>query len=343
MLTERTILKNIFGFLLLLLLISGCEKLDTPVFSDSDEIERYIADDALAKIFFSTDNLVSELPYFYPFDSTGYYVDLRDSIDREIITFFPLKEYGEGYADPLQEFGPPFGSSQDAEVTVHDRVYARTIRVEGTDTTVMNELLYRDYYRYGYFMKLGSDAQKYSGWLLRGFSGGSPDRNSKMSMYHADNKWFSGDPLSYQHYESAIMADVIKFDTLLNDSIIVFDTVKHYITRRGYLLLNGDPAVDKLIERTIPGEQLRAEITSTFLGVFYTMSYINSDSAVLKNFTKNNDSTNYEVTIQTSSVINNEWDFIYFQEFVRTQDDTTAVPRFQTLKRRNWVIPFKAE
>ena len=87
---------------------------------------------------------------------------------------------------------------------------------------------------------------------------------------------------------------------------------------------------------------MRAEVTSTNYGVFYTMLYNDGDSTLLKNFTLNNDS-NFEAPIQTASVNKKTWDFIYFQEFVREPSDTTAIPRLQTLKRKNWVIPFKAE
>ena len=200
------------------------------------------------------------------------------------------------------------------------------------DTTLINVLVYRDYERYGYFMKLGNDAQKYSGWLFWGFNGGWADKNTRMSMYHADNQWFPGDPLAYQQRSSIIVENS-------GASPVI---IKRYTTTQGYLILNGDPEVDKLIERTVPGEQLRAEVTSTNYGVFYTMLYNDGDSTLLKNFTLNNDS-NFEAPIQTASVNKKTWDFIYFQEFVREPSDTTAIPRLQTLKRKNWVIPFKAE
>lgn len=333
MYVERNILKNIFGILLVLLICTGCEKeIEVLQISDTNELEQYIAYDDLGKTFFSTANLISELPYFYPFDSTGYYVDLFDSLDREIISFFPLKKYGDGYSNPSQEFGSSIGASEDAEVTVHDRLYARTIRVEGIDTTVVNALIYRDYIRYGYFMKLGDDGQLFSGWLLRGFNGGSPDRNSRMSMFHANNQWFPGDTFAYQHRTSAIV----------NNATYPPDTIKNYSTTQGYLMLSGDPQIDRNIESVDIGEKLRAEVTFTYYGVFYTMLYNSSDSVVLQNFTLNND-LNYEVLIQTPSVNNNTWGFIYFQEFAREQSDTTAVPIFQTLRRFNWVIPFKIE
>ena len=325
-------MKKILGLFVILLCIAGCEEVDVPFLVDSDEIIRYIEDDDLGKTFFSTANLVTELPYTYEFDTTGYYVDLFDSLDREIVLYFPLKEFGAGYADPTQEFGSPFGSSEDAEATVRDRVYARTIRVEGVDTTVVRPLVFRDYNRFGYFMKLGDDAQKFSGWLLRGFNGGSADFSTRMEMYRANNEWFSGDTFSYQHRKSVIV----------DNSGSALDTIRNVSTIHGYLMLNGDGAIDKLIERVPKDEILRAKITSTTYGVLFTTSYVNNGMSVLFDFGRNSEQL-HETNIHTPSVNTNTWDFIYFQEFVKDMNDTTDAPRFPSLKRRNWVIPIKIE
>ncbi len=319
---------------LTILFTAGCEEIEIFPFSDEVEIERYLVDDDLGKIFFSVEHLKQDQRFDYPLDVNAYYVDLYDSLDREVISYFRLKDYVTGYTDAWQEFGPPFGSSQDAEVEVRDRVYGRTIRIEGVDTTIVKDLTIREIKRHGYFMKLGDDGQRFSGWILRAFSGGSPDNGTRMDMLHANNEWFPGDTFSYVHYSSRILYDSL--------SVILRVPKSDTLSRQGYLLLNVDQTTNRTIERVAIGEQLRAEITLSNLGLFYTVSNLVGDSMNLNNFVINS-SQNYEVSIESSVTTSNSWDFFYFQEFVRNSNDTSSVPDFQSLRRRNWVIPVSIE
>lgn len=326
-------MKQLLCLYFLLIIFSGCtEEIEVPYLDDDEEIARYIADDDLGKVFFTTENLIFEKPYTYQYDSTGYYVDIKDSIVREIDATYPLKIYGAGYADPVQDFGPPFGYSQDAEVDVFDRVYAHTIRVEGIDTTIVNVLIYRDYHRVGYFMKLGDDGQRFSGWILRGFNGGCSDNGSRMKIYRANNDVYSTDTSSYSHYNSVIYAN----------SSSTADTLKLFSTKYGYLLINPDQTTNRVIERVSKGESLRAKFDYSNYGENFLGSYENSDSVILQNFSLEADTT-YQLNIQTPTNTNKTWDFLYFQEFVKDINDTTLAPRFNSLKRRNWVVPIKYE
>ena len=306
-------------------MFSGCEKeIDVPYLDDDEEITRYITNDDVGKLFFSQENLVPDKPYYFPRDTLGYYVDIQDSVKREVIAYFPLKELGAGYSDPVQDFGPPFGLSQDAEVEVRDRVYCKTIRVEGNDTTITNAFISRDFIRYGYFMKLGNDGQKFSGWILRGFNGTEGDgiyQFNQSLISHENSTVFSAD---IDHYESTIIPG------------------GDYTTEAGFKLLNGDPLLYALIERVTPGERLKVRYRATYSNILLTVQYDNGDSLSILPFTQVGDST-FETVIETPSSTNKTWDFIYFQQFVRDANDTTLIPQFKSLKRKNWVVPIKYE
>ena len=317
----------LFGFTI------GCEdEIIVPFLSDSEEIERYVADADLGRIFFATDKIIIDTPYYYIFDSSAYYVDVFVSNDRDVISFFPLLDFGAGFINPYQEFGPPFGSSMDAEVTVRDNISYLSHRIEGTDTTTTNRVLALE--RYGYFMKLGDDGQRFSGWILRGFSGGVPQNNTIVDLFHENGNLFTGNTSTYENYSSLIIRQSVDqtADTLITDTLV-------YTTSKGYVLLNGD---NLLVERVGDGEVLRAEVREPGNGVFFTVTAETDSGFTVDSFEKNAEQK-FEVTIATPNNHVGSWNFIYFQEFIRHSQDTSSTPLFQSLSRKRWAVPYWVE
>ncbi|KAA3634961.1 MAG: hypothetical protein DWP97_05830 [Calditrichaeota bacterium] len=338
-------MKKYIIILTLTILTLGCEdEIDVPFVVDSDEIARYIADSDLGRAFFGKDDFfLDSVPFLYPQDTGAVYINLVDSVKRSIVTSFPLDNYkGQFVDEPYQFFSTPFGESKDAEVEVRDKVFIKTLRIEAADTTAY--FTSQDIYRYGYFMKLGDDGERFKGWLLRAFSGGTPRTatpSTQMNMYHGnatDDSLFSANLSTYKSFSSLIIGNVLVYDTIFQQYFTVKDTIP-FETTRGYLELF--PGT-KYIERVSQGEVISAKILQSSNYMFFTMGLLADSNQVQTTLELNGESLPEASVIIPNDPIGT-WGFIYFQEYYRNSGDTFSLPQINFLLNRKWVIPYYIE
>jgi hypothetical protein len=150
------------SLLLLAILAPGCKEKDVPYVVDENEVERYILETEQGQELFRTTGIVVTDPYTLPADSATY----RDSVlsHTRLMTIT--------LSDGLWEYSG-LGVLREGLARVIDTFVVQSRRIKGIDTTITSNK--RGFVRYGYFLKLGNDAQEYVGWVLYGFNGfGSP-------------------------------------------------------------------------------------------------------------------------------------------------------------------------
>ena len=199
------------------LLVVGCSEKDVPYVVDEDELTRYLTETADGKELFAVNGVISSDPYGFPFDD-GVYVD--SVIDHERSYNYLIAGTKES---DLADYGY-LGLLREAAVYVTDEYTIQTTKTfPGTtdvDTTV------RSLTRMGFFLKLGSDAEDYVGWLLWGFSGidgAAPTAVARVERF--DNSFFSGDLSAYTDHAKRIPVDefrrVANLDTVVVGSRLV--------------------------------------------------------------------------------------------------------------------------
>ncbi|MBN1212187.1 MAG: hypothetical protein JXA92_06370, partial [candidate division Zixibacteria bacterium] len=221
---KKNIIRLVLPGLVLLSILSGCEEKDVPYVVDSDEIRRYMAEQDLARQLFRTESMIVGDPYTMPYDSATYFdsvigveriqydVSLPGDDGKGIIRFDtisvnPLKidtvtGWITGDYDNL-------GFLREAWVEIQDKITVRTLRVHDGDT--LQEIVTdRRLYRYGFFLKIGSDAAPYLGWKLWGYnsvgSGTLPVRvtveDSHSNLYPGDQDMYTESPKSIDYFGS---------------------------------------------------------------------------------------------------------------------------------------------
>lgn len=335
----------IFLIIVIIGVFSGCEdEIDVPFVIDEDEIARYIADSDLGRALFPTDNyIIDSVPFIYPQDVNAVFVHLIDSLERRIITSFPFENNTGSFIDePFQDFGSPFGRTIDAEVEVRDKLYLNTLRIEGIDTT---EYKYaQEIRKYGYFMKLGDDGEKFKGWILRGFNGGTPRTASpvtRVSLYHSivsNDSIFTTNTYNYQEFESMLIGHVLKFDPVINDTVAVLDTIM-IVTNESYAEIGSGLY---FIEHVSPGEQIISQVDQSSNYMFFTAG-IHTDTGFIQNTFELNGLSELETILDIPNDPSGTWGFIYFQEYYRNAGDTFSVPEITSLLNRKWVVPYYIE
>ncbi len=159
----------LFLLVALVLTLSGCKEQDVPYVIDENEIERYILETEQGQELFRTEGLIATNPYILPADSATY----KDSVlSHSRITTVTL-------ADGLYDY-PNLGLIAEALARVVDTYLVRTVRIKGNDTLTTDNK--RGFVRYGHFLKLGSDAQEYVGWVLYGFNGFGNQSGDELSI-----------------------------------------------------------------------------------------------------------------------------------------------------------------
>jgi hypothetical protein len=143
---------------LTLIITAGCKQKDVPYVIDEDEIERYIRETENGLELFRVDGIIPPEPYLLPAEGATY----KDSVLSQV------RQINVTLSDGLKDYGS-FGFLREALAQVLDTFEVRVRRIKGTDTTFTQ--IKRGFVRYGYFLKLGSDAQAYVGWVLYGFNG----------------------------------------------------------------------------------------------------------------------------------------------------------------------------
>lgn len=156
------------------LMLGGCNHDDPPVIIDADEILRYMDEVGIAKELFRTTGLISEQPYTLPF-VTGTVTDRVLGVKRTRYAYtVPLKILSGGDSvynsneDLYMDYGS-LGEVREGLVEVEDIFTIETKRATQFDTVY--DTSSTTLYRYGFFLKAGSDAKPYVGWILYGFRG----------------------------------------------------------------------------------------------------------------------------------------------------------------------------
>lgn len=317
------------GLILVLLAgLPGCKEIDIPVIVDEDEIERYIYESDVGIELFRTNNLIPDDHYTIPGDPGAVFVDLVDSVKRTVDVYILLDHYGVDGHDYVQDFGDPYGITRDAEVTVTDNFYLRTLRIEGNDTSTYTYSGFHPVERYAYFMKLGTDSQAFRGWLMMGYSGGGPSDFTHADGVRADNSTFPADPIDYQKVSSDII-DVTTSD---------WDTLTTVNTRVAYLWLSGAPQVARIDE----GEIVRIQLVSAHdSSMFFTMSG-ETDAGFSVINSVDGDSV-HTATIDTPSNNDRPWNILYLREYYSPLDANINDVPFDQLSRQGWCVPYRIE
>lgn len=325
-------MKKILLFTILVILpVLACDEIDVPVIDDSDEILRYLADTDDSNSLYSNTNLILSDPYYYPLDSDAVFIDQLDSTRRDYSVFILDENYSVD-GKIVQDFGSPFGELRDAEVTITDRFYVTTSRIEGADTTSFNSM--RRLRRYAYFQKLGDDGQPYSGWLLRGYKGGDYDTNSvvintKIEVTKGDFTKTTGDYRNHHHYEYYLI-DYSDYppDTLGNGK---------RQTQHAYLDISTS---DYTIMQINDGEKLTFRIEDPYSRAkLYTISALTNTGRIQVNLPRDGS----PVEIDTPDNNPKTWDFIYIQEFYQNLNDTASYPPANELVYRGWCVPYRVK
>ncbi|MFZ1683425.1 MAG: hypothetical protein WAU88_04760 [Candidatus Zixiibacteriota bacterium] len=140
------------------LLWAGCKEKNVPFAVDKDELIAYISSSPDAADLFRSSNLFGKGPYHLPGTSATY----RDSVvsnSRQVLTQIGTAEIDHG----------SYGDLREAVLIVEDDFLIHTTKINGVDTT--STQYHRLLRRYGYFWKVGTDAQPFLGWTLWGFNG----------------------------------------------------------------------------------------------------------------------------------------------------------------------------
>lgn len=317
--------------IIVILAALACDEIEVPVLVDADEILRYMADTDDAQSLYRNSNLILSKPYVYPLDSNAVYIDQVDSTVRDYSVYI-LDENMTISGDIVQDFGSPYGELRDAEVTVIDRFYLTTSRIEGTDTISFNSV--RQMKRYAYFQKLGDDGQAYSGWLMRGFKGGDYDTNSvvinsKVDVAHEDFTKTTADYRNHHHYEYY----------LINYSEYPPDTIGSSKRQSSHAYLDISTS-DYTIMKIDDGEKLTFNMNTPYSrSRLFTISAVSDTGLFQTNLPRDGS----PVEIKTPTNNPKTWDLIYIQEFYQNLNDTTSFPPFQNLICRSWCVPYRVK
>ncbi len=282
-------------------LMVGCED-DREVFDfyDHDELVRYIHEDATGLEFFRTAGLIPSDPYTKPFDEGAVYRDFVDSIDRWY-DVFPTPDSVD------KDFGSPLWIVDDAEMIVEDLFFVRIQRIAGTDTSYVNQgRLLR---RLGYFLRLGSENQRFSGWKLHGFNGGAPGSGTLMEVTKEDGTTFRGDNIGFDEFRY-VQYITIRYQTENGQWAIRTDTLVRY-SRWAYRPLEDIAVVTK-------GRRL--VFTSSFVrdNSVYQLMTADTNSGSTLQVMHGPQNAGYVDTVFTPAVNPRVWNLVFVQEFKAT-------------------------
>lgn len=288
-------MKKILTIILLTFLFtSGCEEIELVGFpGNEEEIRRYVTDDDLGHDFFRVDSIILSTPYEYPLDTGAIYFDQLLSTTRSVDVSIPTDES----SDFLYAY-----------VTVIDNFVYTSTRIKGIDTTVYNRST--QFKRFGYFEKLGDSSQRFSGWLLRGFSGGT----SVSGLFHADN-------------------------TVFYDGGNYYRDMPEGKRSQKYIALTGS---DSVVERLDDGEMLKAQMFPSDESFIQILSTETQNGFIFQQFLP--DSLLHS-TIQFTTPPNRHqtWGIIVFREHLRSLTDSSLIPAFDHLSVKFWCEPFRVD
>jgi len=277
---------------------------------DYDELIRYVHDDPTGREFFRTEGLIPDDPYAKPFDEGAVYRDFVDSIDRWY-DVFPTPDSVD------KDFGTPYGIVDDAEVIVKDLFFVRIRRVAGTDTSYKHQG--RLLTRLGHFLRLGSESQRFSGWKLHGFNGGSPGSGTLMEVTKENGTTFRGDDIGFDEFRY-IQYMTVRYQTEDGKWAIRTDTLVRY-SRYAYRPLDDIATVPK-------GQRLVFTSDLVATNSVYQLITADTDSGCTLQVMHGPDNARYVDTVWTPAVNSRVWNVVFVQEFKATDrpGDIWCVP-----------------
>ena len=297
----------------------SCGEPDVPYIVDQDEIRRYLATTEAGRELFRVNGLINNDSYVLDFDPDAIYQDVLDSTRRSLdFDMIDSKHY-----DTLkQDFGSPIGWARDAEVTVQDRLYVTTTRIEGSATTTIQRE--RTVTRYAYFLKLGSDARDYAGWLLHGYNGNTPFAPAGLLIEKADHTTFPGDGRALEYFTSLI----------INTAYQPWDTVGTRNTQYGYVKLEDIENINEgetlvAISDGVPSRSAYQTLSAESGAGFYSIPMSRPDAST------------YVDTVLTPDPNNRLWNILFFEEFRWPQADPGGEPDLTQLSVRSWAVPYR--
>ncbi len=198
---KRSVLIGSFAFCLLglvaLSFFGGCSEKEVPVVVDEDEISKYISQVGIAKELFRTTGLINETPYSVPFDSaiiTDRVLSNTRSIEVHLVPLKIVNYYGDTVENAREHVYVDhgyLGQLRESLVQVKDLMAVETKFAYSKDTLFdTNEVTLN---RYGFFLKMGTDARDYAGWILWGFNGLGKKTRVGVTLKGSGGVHFRGD------------------------------------------------------------------------------------------------------------------------------------------------------
>ncbi|MEA3296789.1 MAG: hypothetical protein U9R56_02865 [candidate division Zixibacteria bacterium] len=301
------LMKLTVGFALVALLtgiiaLTGCE--DEPeVFDvyDYDELIRHITYSNEGKELFRTVNLIPDDPYIKPSDPEAVYRDFVDSVNRWFyVTTTP--------DSVVKDHGAPFWLTDDAEVVVCDEFFIHTERTYGDSTSY--EYQSRKLERIAYFLRLGDFNQRFSGWIMHAYNGGTPRGEALLEISREDDTVFRGDELAMQPFTYDKYTTVRYIDEQGQADIRV-DTVLRAESQFRYILLQDIARVDK-------GDILIFNSSDVDAQSQYQLLAAETDSGATLHLMHRFESDQYIDTVRTPDINNRLWEIVLLQEFTTT-------------------------
>ncbi|MDH4155937.1 MAG: hypothetical protein OEW00_01495 [candidate division Zixibacteria bacterium] len=303
-------------------LFAGCGEEDVPFVVDEDEIRRYLSETEEGRDLYRRSSLIADEPYSVPYDDEATYEDLVDSVRRAI--YFDIS--GD---KKLKDFGPYV--TRDAEVEIEDNFHIRTVRTTADSTSEERRAL--KVRRYAYFLKLGSDAQAYSGWVLSGYNGGTPEYPANLTVIREDGaSSFPGDGTDY---------DVFRY--------VTYDT--SYVS-------NPQGGTDRIIT-PVAGfsshryvklseiENISGDSILVFRGTdipnksFYQLLCGETKSGFTQQRMARPDSATYLDTLRPPDPNRRLWNVVMLREFRRIFIPDGIPPDTMVVQESNWCVPYR--
>ena len=303
-------------------LFAACGEEDVPFVVDEDEIRRYLSETEGGRDLYRRAGLIPEELYSIPYDDEATYHDLVDSVRR--LTYFDISGTRK-----LKDFGPYV--TRDAEVEIEDNFYIRTVRTTADSTSEESRTV--KVIRYAYFLKLGSDAQAYSGWVLSGYNGGTPEYPANLTVFREDGAAsFPGDGTDY---------DVFRY--------VTYDTT--YVS-------NPQGGTDRIIT-PVAGfsshkyvklsdiENITGDSILVFRGTdvpnrsFYQLLSGESNAGFALQRMARPDSATYLDTLRPPDPNARLWNIVMLREFRRIFIPDGIPPDTMVVQESNWCVPYR--
>jgi hypothetical protein len=301
----------------------ACSEREVFPIYDDDEIDRNLATSEAGMELFRTDDLISADPYVVPFDVGAIYIDILDSTRRVLNTWITPT-----YPEKEKDFGS-LGVLRDAEYEVIDTLFVTTVRDSGGVVTSTKKSFALK--RYGYFLKLGADGQRYNGWVLWGFNGGESRVSANMdarlqegALIPADGRQYR--PFTYTVTDTTFIVGEFDVDTTFTERTV--STLFDYARLTDMPDLTGDSII------VFEGEDYPNR------SYFQLLSGFSNNGYALQQFDRS-DSSHYLDTLRLANPNPHLYNVIFLYEIRRFFPTNAIPPDTMTLQHYGWCFPYR--